>query len=85
MTMSTQDFYLLYTKNNSNGRFKIIGCKTDDTLFLIDKMFAVKEKEPLHKAKLLVKKREKLDNKTIKFNDNDIKHKFYMIYFIQEK
>ncbi len=68
MTQSTYDPCLLYTENSSSSGFGIVGLQTDDTLFLADKMFAVKEEEQLHKANLLAKEREKLDNETIKFN-----------------
>ncbi len=44
MTQSTYDLRLLYTDNNS-CRFGIVGLQTDDTLFLADKTFAIKEEE----------------------------------------
>ncbi len=48
-------------------------------------MFAVKEEKQLHKANLLAKKREKLDNEIIKFNDGYIKYKSKVIYLIYER
>ena len=44
MTQSTYNLCLLYTNNNSCG-FRIVGLQTDDTLFLADKMFAIKEED----------------------------------------
>ena len=44
MTQSTYDPCLLYTKNSSNG-FEIVDLQTDDTLFLADKTFTIKEEE----------------------------------------
>lgn len=76
---------LLYTKNSSRSGFGIIGLQTHDTLFLANKIFAVKKEEQLHKTNLLAKKREKLDNETIKFNGGCINRKSNVIYLIQEK
>ena len=84
MTQSTYDPCLLYTDNN-NCRFRIVGLQTDDTLFPADKTFAIKEEEQLPKAKLLAKKREKLDNASIKFNGSWIKHESNFIHLTQEK
>ena len=67
MRQSTYDPYLLYTESSSSG-FGIVGLQTDDTLFLSDKTFAIKEEEQLQKANILAKEREKLGTKTIKFN-----------------
>ncbi len=63
----------------------MIGLQTDDTLFLEDKMFAIKEEEQLHKANLLAKEKEKLDNETIKFNGSCIKRESNVIRLIQER
>lgn len=63
----------------------MISLQTDDILFLTNKTFAIKEEEQLHKSNLLAKKRKKLGNKTIKFNDGCIKRKFDIIYLIQER
>lgn len=38
--------YLLYTENSSN-RFVIVALQTDDILFLLNKMFAIKLKQQL--------------------------------------
>ena len=84
MTQSTYNPCLLYTENSSSG-FEIIGLQTNDILFLADKTFAIKEEEQLHKANLLAKKREKLDNETIKFNGGCIKRKSNVIYLTQER
>ncbi len=51
MTHSISDPCLLYTDINS-CEFRIVGLKSDDTLFLTDKTFAIKEEEQFHKAKL---------------------------------
>ena len=85
MTQSTYDPCLLYTENSSRSGFGIVGLQTDDTLFLADKMFAVKEEEQLHKANLLAKEREKLDNETIKFNGGCIKRESNVIHLTQER
>ncbi len=79
MTESTYYPCLLYTDNNSCG-FGIVDPKTDDTLFLADKTFAIKEEEQLRKAKLLAKEREKLDNASVKFNGGCIKHESNFIH-----
>lgn len=75
---------MLYTKNSNSNRFGIVGLQIDEILFLANKIFAVKEEEQLYKANLLVKKREKLDNKIIKFYSGYIKRKFNRIYLTQE-
>ncbi len=84
MTQSTYNLCLMYTDNNSCV-FGIVGLQTDDTLFLADKTFAIKEEEQLHKAKLFAKEREKHDNSSIKFNSGCIKHKSNLIYLTQER
>ena len=76
---------MLYIENSSRSRFGIVSLQTDNTLFLIDKIFAVKEEEQLHKANLIAKKREKLDNKIIKFNGGCIKRESDVIYFTQNR
>lgn len=58
MTQSTYDFFLLYTKNSNNSRFQIVDFETNNNLFLIDKIFAVKKEEQLYKDNLLAKKKE---------------------------
>lgn len=75
---------MLKTKNSSS-KFGIIGLQTDDILFLADKIFAIKKEEQLYKANLLVKKREKLNNKIIKFNNRCIRRKFNVIHLSQKK
>lgn len=82
MIQSTYDSYLLYTKNNSSGEFEIVGFQTNDILFLADKIFAVKKEKQLYKANLLAKKKEKLDNETIKFIDSYIKCESNINYLI---
>lgn len=72
---------MLYTKNSGSSRFGIIGLQMNDSLVLANKIFAVKEEEQLYKANLLAKKRERLDNKTIKFNGSYIICKSNMIDF----
>ena len=52
ITQSTYDPYLSYTENSSSSGFGIVGLQTNDTLFLLDRMFAIKEEEQLHKAYL---------------------------------
>ena len=84
MIQATYDPCLLYTKNSSS-RFGIVDLQIDDTLFLANKTFAIKEKEQLHKANLLAKEREKLGNKTIKFNGGCIKRESNIIHLIQER
>lgn len=76
--------FAIHQKKN-NDWFKIVNCQTDNILFLVYKMFIIKKEEQLYKANLLAKKREKLDNNTIKFNDSYIKHKSNMIYLTQKK
>ena len=73
MTKSIYDPCLLYIKNCNSSGFGIVGFQTDNILFLADKIFVVKEEEQLYKANLLAKKREILDNETIKFNGGYIK------------
>ncbi len=82
MTQSTYNLCPHYTYNNSFG-FEIVSLQADDTLFLIDKMFAIKEDEQLHKAKLLAKEREKLNNASIKLNGSCIKHESNFIHLTQ--
>ena len=57
MTHSISNPCLLYIDINS-CEFRIVGLNSDDTLFLADKTFAIKEEEQFHKAKLLAKERE---------------------------
>lgn len=80
ITQSTYDPCLLYTKNSSSCGFGIVGLQTDNILFLADQIFVVKEEEQLYKANLLAKKRKKLDNEIIKFNNSYIKRKSNVIY-----
>ena len=84
LKQSTYDLCLLYTESSNSG-FKIVGHQTNDTFFLSDKTFGIKEEEQLHKAHLLAKKREKLGNKTIQFNGRCITRKFNMIHLTQER
>ena len=84
MTQSTYDPCLLYANSNSSG-FGVVGLQTDDTLFLADKTFAIKEEKQLHEAKLLAKEREKLGNASIKFNGGYIKHESDVIHLTQER
>lgn len=85
MTQSTYDSFLLYTKNSNNSRFQIVDFETNNNLFLIDKIFAVKKEEQLYKDNLLAKKKEKLDNEIIKFNGNCIIRKSNIIYLTQKR
>lgn len=62
ITRSIYDPCLFYTKNSRSG-FAIVGLQTDNTLFLGDETFAIKEKKQLNQANLFAKKREKLGNK----------------------
>lgn len=57
MTQLTYDPCLLYTKNSSSSRFRIIGFQTDDILFLAYKIFIVKKEKQLYKTNLLAKKK----------------------------
>ncbi len=84
MTQSIYDPCVLYTDNNSCG-FGIVGLQTDDTLFPADKTFAIKGEEQLHKAKLLAKKREKLNNASINFNSGCVKHESNSIHLTRER
>ncbi len=84
MTQSTYDPGLLYTDINSCG-FGIVGLQTDDTLFLADKTFAIKEEEQLHKAKLLAKEREKLHNTSIKYHCDCNKNESNFIHLNKER
>lgn len=84
MTNWIYDICLLYIGNISSG-FGIVGLQTDNTLFLSNKIFAIKKKEQLHKTNLLAKKREKLGNKIIKFNNGYFIHKSNIIHLIQKR
>ena len=75
---------MLFTKNSSSG-FVIIKPQTDDTLFLTDKRFAIKEEKQLHQANSLAKEREKFGNETIEFNGGYIQRKSNVIYLTQER
>ena len=75
---------MFYTGNNRSG-FGIMSLQTKDILVLSDKKFIIKEEEQLHKANLLLKKREKLGNKIIKFNSGCVTHISNMIYFMQKR
>ena len=69
MEQSTYDPCLLY----SNQPFGVVGLQTDDTLFVGDDDFAVKEQLGLEKAGFLVKEREQLtNNHDLKFNSGII-------------
>lgn len=76
---------MLYTKNSSNNKFEIVYFQIYYILFLIDKILIIKQKKQLYKANLLAKKRRKLYIKTIKFNTDYIKHKFYVIHLISKR
>ena len=70
MTESTYDSCFLY----SNQPFAIIGFQTDDTLIFATDKFAIREKEVIQVAKIMIKPRECLDaSHFIKFNGVKIK------------
>ena len=53
----------------SNEPFSIVGLQTNDTLSLVDEIFAEVEQNKLHKAKFMAKEREQLTVDTpLKFN-----------------
>ena len=69
MEQSTYDPCLLY----SNQPFGVVGLQTDDTLFVGDDDFAVKEQLGLEKAGFLAKEREQLTiDHDLKFNNGII-------------
>lgn len=45
ITQLIYDFFLLYIKNSSNSRFEIVDFETNNILFLINKIFAIKKEE----------------------------------------
>ncbi len=49
---------------------RIVDMQTDDTLILVDQLFAVVEEETIYSAKIMIKTREQLiSNNSLKFND----------------
>jgi hypothetical protein len=54
MSQSTYNPYLFYLNNPIN--FKIVGLQINDTLLLINLVFAALEQEKIKKAKFLIKK-----------------------------
>ena len=66
MTPSTYDPCLLH---NTGPNLGIVGLQTDDTMFIADDDFALKESKELENAKFMAKKREKLTlSSPLKFN-----------------
>jgi hypothetical protein len=77
MNQSTYDPCLLYTVNagnsNNNTGFGVVGLQTDDTLFLGDEVFAIKEAEEIENAGLKSKERVQLnESQPLKFNGGNI-------------
>ena len=70
MIESTYDSCFFY----SNQLFVVIGFQTDDTLIFASDEFAIREKNAIQNAKIMIKPRECLDaSHFIKFNDVKIK------------